>query len=98
MPTVQEHEKAVATAQAALDKAKDHAAKAAAAAAAPRPAGNIVMDIMRWLIARNGNHPVAEGLLKELEAVSGLTYDPETGLYQPTPAAPAASEAETGSK
>jgi hypothetical protein len=91
MATVEEHEKIVATAQVALDKAKDHAAKAAAAAAAPRPAGNIIMDMMRWLIARNGNHPVAESLLKELETVSGLTYDPETGQYAAIekPAAPA---------
>ena len=98
MPTVAEHEKVVADAQAALDKAKEHQAKAEEAAKNPRPAGNIVADIMRWLIARNGNHPVAEKLLQELEAASGVTFDPETGQYEPVAAAPDASAPATGTK
>jgi hypothetical protein len=94
MATVEEHEKKVADAQAALDKAKQNQAKEAEAAANPRPVGNIVLDVVRWLIGRAGNHPVAEKLLHELEAATGQVYDPESGEYKPAPApaAPAAEE------
>jgi hypothetical protein len=98
MPTVAEHEKVVADAQTALDKAKQRQADAEEAARNPRPVPNILADITRWLIARNGNHPVAEGLLKELEAATGLTYDAETGHYTAAQPAAGASEAESGTK
>ena len=94
MPTVAEHEKAVTDAQAALDRAKAHQAKAAEAASRPRPVGNIVADIMRWLIARNGNHTVAEGLLHELEIATGVTYNADTGQYENTAPAPAPASEE----
>jgi hypothetical protein len=98
MPTVAEHEKAVADAKAQLDKAKQRQADAEEAAKNPRPAGSIMLDLVRWLVARNGNHPVAEKLLHELEASTGLTYDAETGEYKPVAAAQSPSEAETGTK
>ena len=98
MPTVAEHEKNVSDAQAALDKAKQRQADAEEAARNPRPVGNITLDILRWLIARNGNHVVAEGLLKELEAATGVSYDADSGEYKPVAPAPAAPEAETGTK
>lgn len=83
MPTVEEHEKTVATAQAALDKAKQDAADEAEANARPRPAGSVALDLLRWLVGRAGNHPVAEKLIKELETATGVTYDPETGKTSP---------------
>lgn len=98
MPTVADHEKVVADAQAALDKAKQRQADAEEAAKNPRPAASILADIVRWLIARNGNHPVAEQLLRELEASTGQAYDAETGQYSAAQTAPPASAAETETK
>jgi hypothetical protein len=73
MPTVEEAQEEVARAQAALDEANKHAALAAEASARPRPVGSIMLDIMRQLISRAGNHPDLEKLEKELKAATEQT-------------------------
>jgi len=73
MPTVAEAEKALADAQAALAVAEADAKTAAEAAARPRPVGSILIDLVRQLVSRAGNHPDLEALLKELEASIALS-------------------------
>jgi len=68
MPTVEEAQSAVAKAQAELDAAKADAATAAEAAARPRPVGSILIDLVRELVSRAGNHPTLEKLEAELKA------------------------------
>ena len=72
MPTVEEAQKAVADAQAALAKAQLHAGLAAEAAARPRPVGSVLLDIVRELVSRAGNHPTLEKLEAELKAAIAL--------------------------
>lgn len=71
MATVEEAQAAVAAAQAQLDEANKHAALAAEAAARPRPVMSVVIDIVRQLVSRAGNHPDLEKLEKELKAAVG---------------------------
>jgi hypothetical protein len=68
MATVEEAQAAVANAQAALEEAQKHATLAAEAAARPRPVGSVLMDIVRELVSRAGNHPKLEALEAELKA------------------------------
>ena len=68
MATVEEAQAAVAKAQADLDAAKADAATGAEAAARPRPVPSILIDIVRHLVSRAGNHPDLEKLEKELIA------------------------------
>jgi len=68
MATVEEAQKAVADAQAALDEATKHAQLATEAAARPRPVGSILIDLVRELVSRAGNHPTLEKLEAELKA------------------------------
>ena len=68
MPTVEEAQAAVAKAQAELDAAKADAQTAAEAAARPRPVGSILIDLVRELVSRAGNHPTLEKLEAELKA------------------------------
>jgi multidrug resistance efflux pump len=68
MATVEEAQANVDKAQAALDTAKADAATAAEAAARPRPVSSILIDIVRHLVSRAGNHPDLEKLEKELIA------------------------------
>lgn len=71
MATVEEAKAAVAQAQAALDEANKHAALAEEAAARPRPVGSILIDIVRQLVSRAGNHPDLEKLEQELKTAIG---------------------------
>ena len=82
MPSVEEAQAAVAAAEAALKEAQYHAEAAAEAAKKPRPVGSILLDIVRQLVSRAGNHPDLEALEKELNKAVGL--DSETA---PEPAA-----------
>jgi len=68
MPTVEEAQAAVTKAQAELDAAKADAQTAAEAAARPRPIGSILLDLVRELVSRAGNHPTLEKLEAELKA------------------------------
>lgn len=68
MPTVEEAQQAVADAQAALEAAQHHAQLAAEAAMKPRPVWSILIDIVRHLVSRAGNHPDLEKLEKEFNA------------------------------
>ena len=68
MPTVEEAQAAVTKAQAELDAAKADAQTAAEAAARPRPVGSILIDLVRELVSRAGNHPTLEKLEAELKA------------------------------
>ena len=68
MPTVEEAQAAVTKAQADLDAAKADAQTAAEAAARPRPVGSILIDLVRELVSRAGNHPTLEKLEAELKA------------------------------
>jgi len=72
MATVEEAQAAVTAAQAALDAAKADAATVAEAAARPRPLGSILIDIVRHLVSRAGNHPDLEQLEKEL--IASIAY------------------------
>lgn len=71
MATVEEAQQAVADAQAALEAAQHHAKLAEEAAARPRPVGSILIDLVRHLVSRAGNHPDLEKLEKELSAAIG---------------------------
>lgn len=73
MPTVAEAEKTLADAKALLAAAEEDAKVAAEAAARPRPVGSVLIDIVRELVSRAGNHPDLEKLSKELEASVALT-------------------------
>ena len=73
MPTVAEAEKSLADAKAQLAAAEEDAKVAAEAAARPRPVGSILIDLVRELVSRAGNHPDLEKLQKELEAAVALT-------------------------
>lgn len=88
MADVSEAQKNLEAAQAALDKAKADKEAEDLALASPRPVGSIVLDILRFLVSRAGNHPHAEKLVKELEASSGVTYDAETNTTKPIEAKP----------
>lgn len=68
MPTVEDAQNALAAAQAALAAAEEDAKLAAAAAARPRPVGSVLLDIVRELVSRAGNHPKLEKLEAELKA------------------------------
>ena len=68
MPTVEEAQAALAKAQAELDAANADATVAAEAAARPRPVGSILLDLVRELVSRAGNHPTLEKLEAELKA------------------------------
>ena len=68
MPTVEEAQAAVTKAQADLDAAKADAQTAAEAAVRPRPVGSILIDLVRELVSRAGNHPTLEKLEAELKA------------------------------
>lgn len=71
MPTVEEAKAAVAAAEEALAQAQHHAAAAEEAAKKPRPVGSILIDIVRELVSRAGNHPDLEKLEKELNQAIG---------------------------
>lgn len=71
MASVDEAQAAVAAAEAALAQAKQDAEDAAEAAKKPRPVGSILIDIVRHLVSRAGNHPDLEKLEKELNAAIG---------------------------
>jgi chromate transport protein ChrA len=58
----------VAAAQKALDDAQAAHAAATTAAAGPRAASTVLMDILTFITSKLGNHPLLEALLKELEA------------------------------
>lgn len=68
MPTVEDAQKALAAAQAALAAAEEDAKLATDAAARPRPVGSVLLDIVRELVSRAGNHPTLEKLEAELKA------------------------------
>lgn len=71
MATVEEAQASLEAAQAALAAAEQDAKDAAEAALRPRPVGSILIDIVRHLVSRAGNHPDLEKLEKELSKAIG---------------------------
>ena len=68
MATLEEAKAQVAKAAAELAAAEADEKVATEAAARPRPAMSIVIDIVRLLVSRAGNHPDLEKLEAELNA------------------------------
>jgi hypothetical protein len=72
MPTTEEAQAALEQAKAALAAAEEDARVAAEAATHPRPVGSILIDLVRHLVSRAGNHPDLEKLESELNAAIEL--------------------------
>lgn len=71
MATVEEAQSALESAKAALAQAEQDAKDAEEAALRPRPVGSILIDLVRHLVSRAGNHPDLEKLEKELNKAIG---------------------------
>jgi hypothetical protein len=76
MPSKEEAQAALEQAKAVLAAAEEDARIAAEAAARPRPVASILIDLVRHLVSRAGNHPDLEKLEAELNAAIDLGKEP----------------------